>query len=220
MKKSLQVTTDHPPSPSGMLSGQAISCASSPQHYQPPCIPGHAVSSWARRRGMLFQHGDHPSAQLSALGIIFVPACVNCSHGFETCPAPSLLLICLGAGVCLSLPAPACSSLGQGSHLISSSIKSAGPLYCMDSCDLRDASPGPSALPLVPFALHAALASFPPISSCSPRRRSGMPAPRRQRNAPARHMVPRVPPGLCPHPLGTSRGTQPPPWPGSLTVQR
>lgn len=96
-----------------------MSCASSSQHYQPPCIPGHAVPSRAQHGGMLFQHGDQPSAQLSALGIVFVPACVNCSHGFESCPAPLLLLGCLGAGVCLSLPIPACSGLVQGSHLIS-----------------------------------------------------------------------------------------------------
>lgn len=96
-----------------------MSYAPSLQHYQPPCIPGYAVSSQAWRGGMLFQRGDHLSAQLSALGIVFVPACVNCSHGFEACPAPLLLLGCLGAGVCLSLPIPACSSLVQGSHLIS-----------------------------------------------------------------------------------------------------
>lgn len=37
----------------------------------------------------------------------------------------------------------------------------------MDSSDLMDTFPQPSALPLVPFALRVALASFPPILALS-----------------------------------------------------
>lgn len=119
---------------------------------------------------------------------------------------------------CPSLPAPAWSKDPTSFHLdfskICSSLVFHGQIQVAEN---MDTFPQPLALPLVPLSLRVALASFPPIlalpsstkkiwDACST---SVLVLPRQQGNAPSRHTVPRMPPGLCPHPPGTSPGTSP-----------
>lgn len=178
------------PCPSGLLSGQAVSRTSSLQHCHPPAVPlppGTAFPAGHGRGEMIFQHENHLSVQLSSgLAIFFVPACVSCSHGFRTSPDPLSLLRQLssdkGSGevrkpweqlsLALSLwwPWPPTRSKAPASfHLgfskIYRSLAFHGRLHV---ADLMDTFPQPSTLPLVPFALQMALASFLPVQATLP----------------------------------------------------
>lgn len=116
---------------------------------------------------------------------------------------------------CPSLPAPAWSKDPTSFHLdfskICRSLVFHGQLQAAEN---TDTFPQPLALPLVPFAFRVALASFPPILALPSSLKeigdahsaSVLALPRQQGNTPARHTVPRVPPGCVPthqeHPQG------------------
>lgn len=141
------------------------------------------------------------------------PPCCCSAAWMQACACP-----------CPSLPAPAWSKDPTSFHLDFSKICRSLVFHGqLQVAEMMDIFPQPFAFPLMPFALHmvlASLASFPSmlalLSSLKEIRdaRSALcwpccALPRQQGNAPARHIVPGVPPGPCPHPPGTSPGNIP-----------